>query len=94
MSQTSPIDYDATRVARARYDLLEAPMERERFSTWRQRLWAHVIGPRVLEVGVGTGKNFPYYPRDVQVTAIEFSPKMLDIARRKAEPSPDPDGGE
>jgi len=91
MRQTSPIDH-ATSVARARYDrlaalydLLEAPMERGRFATWRQCLWAQVKGPRVLEVGVGTRKNFPFYPPNVQVTAIDFSPKMLERARRNAE---------
>jgi len=33
-----------------------------RFSPWRQRLWSLVPGSQVLEVGVGTGKNMPYYP--------------------------------
>ena len=31
-----------------------------RYRPWRQKLWALVQGPRVLEVGVGTGKNMPY----------------------------------
>lgn len=35
----------------------------------------------VLEVGVGTGKNFPYYPLNCSVTAIDFSPRMLEIAK-------------
>jgi len=39
---------------------------------------------KILEVGVGTGKNFPYYPSDVEITAIDFSEKMLDRARNKA----------
>jgi len=34
-------------------------------------------GDRVLEVGVGTGINAALYPRDCQVTGIDFSPKML-----------------
>lgn len=81
-----------TAAARARYDriaaiydLIEAPMERGRFPRWRQKLWAQVKGPRVLEVGVGTGKNFDYYPPNVEITAIDFSPKMLERARRRTE---------
>lgn len=67
------------------YDLMEAPMERGGFSRWRPKLWELVKGPRVLEVGVGTGKNFTYYPKGMNITAIDFSPRMLDRARRRAE---------
>lgn len=65
------------------YDLIEAPMERMRFSTWRKRLRTGIKGERALEVGVGTGKNFAYYPEDVHITAIDLSPRMLARARRK-----------
>ena len=37
-----------------------------------------------MEVGVGTGKNMPYYPDDVQVAAIDLSERMLSRARRRA----------
>jgi len=40
---------------------------------------------RVLEVGVGTGKNLPYYPAETEVTAIDFSPTMLERAGKKIE---------
>lgn len=43
-----------------------------------------VKGPRVLEVGVGTGKNMPYWPKDAQMTGIDLTPGMLEIARRRA----------
>jgi ubiquinone/menaquinone biosynthesis C-methylase UbiE len=66
------------------YDLLEAPVERFRFASWRARLRDRIVGDRALEVGVGTGKNLPYYPRDVKVTAIDLSPRMLERARRRA----------
>jgi ubiquinone/menaquinone biosynthesis C-methylase UbiE len=67
------------------YDLMEGPLERGRFAQWRARLRERVKGPSALEVGVGTGKNIPYYPSDVQVTAIDLSPRMLKRARRRAE---------
>ena len=81
----------ATDLARRRYnriapvyDLLEGLVERSRYRQWRQLLWSKVTGKRVLEVGVGTGKNFPYYPAEAEVTAIDFSEKMLARAREKA----------
>ena len=67
------------------YDYLEAPIEYFRFASWRERIKGKVTGNRVLEVGVGTGKNFPYYPTGMNITAIDFSPRMLKRARRKAD---------
>ncbi|MFC1957903.1 class I SAM-dependent methyltransferase [Chloroflexota bacterium] len=67
------------------YDLMEGLVERSRFSKWRELLWSRVEGEKILELGVGTGKNFPYYPAGVEITAIDFSDKMLSRARQKAE---------
>lgn len=66
------------------YDIMEAPLERFRFAVWRQRLRNRITGPTALEVGVGTGKNFPYYPSGVQIVGVDLSPRMLMHARRKA----------
>ena len=66
------------------FDFLEAPLERSRFGVWRKKLRDRITGERALEVGVGTGKNLRYYPRNVEVTAIDLSPRMLDKARKKA----------
>ena len=40
-------------------------------------------GARVLEVGVGTGINLGMYPRDCNVTGIDFSASMLEQARER-----------
>jgi ubiquinone/menaquinone biosynthesis C-methylase UbiE len=65
------------------YDSMEGLVER-RYRRWREQLWSLVRGPRVLEVGVGTGKNLPYHPASLEITAIDLSPKMLERARRRA----------
>ena len=50
----------------------------------RELLWSKVEGVHILEVGVGTGKSFSYYPPDVVITAVDFSDRMLKRAKDKA----------
>jgi len=59
-------------------------VERSRYRRWREFLWSKVEANKILEVGVGTGKNFPYYPANTEITAIDFSEKMLGRAAEKA----------
>lgn len=66
------------------YNLLEWPVEHLMYKKWRKLLWKEITGPRVLEIGVGTGKNIPYYSGGLQVTGVDLSPGMLRHARKKA----------
>ncbi|WAM36487.1 class I SAM-dependent methyltransferase [Caldicellulosiruptor acetigenus] len=82
---------DKTEIIRKRYDraakyydAVENMMEKKWFSRWRKLLFSFVKGPKVLEVGVGTGKNMPYYSQDWEIVAIDFSPKMLEIAKERS----------
>ena len=72
------------RMARG-YDLMELLPETLFFGRFRKTLFAMIRGRTLLEVGVGTGKNLPYYPRGMQITAVDFSSEMLQRARRRAE---------
>ncbi len=67
------------------YDAMESLIERSLFGELRRMVWSRVGDSRTLEVGVGTGKNMPYYPRNGRITAVDLSERMLDRARRRAD---------
>jgi ubiquinone/menaquinone biosynthesis C-methylase UbiE len=50
---------------------------------WRRQLLSYAKG-NVLEVEVGEGNNFNYYPLGVNVTATDLSAKMIEKAKTKA----------
>ena len=83
-------DQSATAQTRARYQRLSAMYDRmegmaePRYAPWRRNLWSQVRGPKILEVGVGTGKNMPYYPVGLPITAIDLTPGMLEQASKRA----------
>lgn len=64
------------------YDLIEVFSEHV-FKDWRRKLLVRARG-RILEVRVGTGKNFPYYSKDADITGIDIADKMLPFARERA----------
>ena len=49
----------------------------------RKRLMSRAHG-KVLDVACGTGLNFPFFPAASEITAIDLSERMLDVARQKA----------
>ena len=49
----------------------------------RRRILSYARGS-VLEISVGTGVNFNYYPLHVKVTATDISARMVEKARSKA----------
>ena len=58
------------------YDLLDLPFEYGRYRKIRPLLFRGLSG-RILEAGVGTGRNFPFYPPTSAVVGIDLSPAML-----------------
>jgi len=59
-------------------------LERVLFEDGRQWVCSQVTGD-VLEIAVGTGRNLPFFPPEVHLTGVEFSPAMLDLARQRAQ---------
>src|SRR5699024_7506345 len=55
----------------------------------RQQLLSDLHGA-ILEVGIGTGANLPYYPNHVPLTAIASSEGLLTHARKQMEHTPVP----
>ena len=64
------------------YDLLDAPFERKRYQPIRPLLFSGLSG-RILDAGVGTGRNIPFYPQDGDMLGIDLSPAMLTRASRR-----------
>ena len=64
------------------YDLLDLPFEYGRYRRIRRLLFQELSG-RLLEAGVGTGRNFPFYPPGSTVVGIDISPAMLARADRR-----------
>ncbi|MEZ5333837.1 MAG: methyltransferase domain-containing protein [Methanolobus sp.] len=65
------------------FDTMEIPMEHMWFSKWRKNILSGLSG-RVLDLGIGTGKNISYYPDECEVVGVDISNKMLSHAKRKA----------
>lgn len=64
------------------YDLLDLPFERRRYRALRPMLFRD-LGGRLLDAGIGTGRNCAYYPPGADVSGIDTSPAMLARARRR-----------
>jgi ubiquinone/menaquinone biosynthesis C-methylase UbiE len=64
--------------------LINLAMRHRKVAEYRGRVVPAAEG-RVLEVGIGSGLNLPFYGRGVrQVIGLEPSPKLLAMARRAA----------
>jgi len=69
------------------YDAYMFPQEL--WGVRRRRRWVvGGAGGTTLELGVGTGLNFPYYGRVARLVAIDPDPTMLRLARQRADRAP------
>lgn len=64
--------------------LLDFGMRQKQLVPLREGL-VGAAGGRVLEIGIGSGRNLPFYPRDLEaVIGVDPSPELLALARRHA----------
>ena len=61
------------------YDFLDAPFERRRYQAIRPLMFAGLSG-RILDAGIGTGRNIPFYPPGAEMIGVDLSPAMLERA--------------
>lgn len=80
MAQTEGTTFD--RIA-APYDRGMAPLEKLWLREMRGQLLPRARG-KVLEVGVGTGANLPFYDTSIRLTAVDESADMLAFAAQRA----------
>jgi ubiquinone/menaquinone biosynthesis C-methylase UbiE len=66
-----------------RYDRQIGFFERLLFGGGREWVCSQARG-EVLEVAIGTGRNLPFYPKEVRLTGVDLSPAMLEVARARA----------
>lgn len=66
------------------FDILDIPSEIIGKRPLRKAICQNVSG-RVLEAGIGTGLNIPYYPKDCELHGTDLSGGMLAVAAKRAE---------
>ncbi len=64
------------------YDFLDLPFEQRRYRALRPLMFHNLRG-RLLDAGIGTGRNCAFYPPDAIVSGIDTSPAMLARAHRR-----------
>ncbi|UCD09221.1 MAG: methyltransferase domain-containing protein [Dehalococcoidales bacterium] len=65
------------------YDFLDLVPEALFYRRWRRCLWEERFAGKILEIGIGTGKNTPYYPSGSDITGIDISTRMLEKASKR-----------
>ena len=65
------------------YDFAIKPIEVLHLQKIRRKLLSNTVG-KTLEIGVGTGLNLSYYPKQIQLTAVEPDASMRKRAIARA----------
>jgi ubiquinone/menaquinone biosynthesis C-methylase UbiE len=70
--------------------LIHLSMRQRRLAPYRDRVVSNATG-RVLEVGIGSGLNLPFYGNAVaEIIGLEPSPKLVEMANNAARQTPIP----
>jgi ubiquinone/menaquinone biosynthesis C-methylase UbiE len=87
--RSCPLPNETDRVRRIfdkqapKYDRSMSRFERLFFSGNREWVCSRAEGA-VLEIAAGTARNLSHYPEGIRLTAIELSPEMAELGRRRA----------
>jgi ubiquinone/menaquinone biosynthesis C-methylase UbiE len=73
--------------AAASFDLMSSRGPEWRWSPAKRAFFSPMEG-RILFLAVGTGLDIQFFPPDREIVGIDISPKMLEIARSRAEAYP------
>jgi SAM-dependent methyltransferase len=66
------------------YDMVAWIVSAGRWRHWQRLIWQDVAGPRVLELGCGTGHLLrDGAARGLTMTGLDLSPEMIALARRQ-----------
>lgn len=75
-----PLTVISTQRSKNRYQRL-APFDgfmeaiaEKRYLPWRRQLWSYVEEQDILEGGIGTGKNLPFYPNNLNLESVDLAP--------------------
>lgn len=63
-----------------RFDSMASKGAERRWAPAKRKLFARMQG-RILFLALGTGLDIPHFPPGQAITAIDISPKMLELAR-------------
>jgi SAM-dependent methyltransferase len=66
------------------YDLLDLPLEYVRYRRIRQLVFNGLSG-RILDAGIGTGRNAGFYPHGVSIVGIDISPLSIHVGAGRAQ---------
>lgn len=67
------------------FDLMAGYGPERRWRPEKERFFARMGGGRILFLAVGTGLDIQFFPPGRDITGIDISQKMLDVARPRAE---------
>jgi ubiquinone/menaquinone biosynthesis C-methylase UbiE len=61
------------------YDFMTGLGPDKRWAPYKRKLFSHMQG-RILFLALGTGLDIQFFPPDLEITAIDISPKMIEAA--------------
>ena len=62
------------------FDLMAGKGAEDRWQPFKEALFSHMEG-KILFLALGTGLDIPTFPSGKTITAIDISPKMLEVAQ-------------